>query len=73
MSIAGGLANFVSDDTLIDTTVCMAHRANDHAVDVTDYSRKQRRNDIKHTGLLVVFMQISIDKPILSVKVKFIK
>lgn len=58
MSIAGGLANFVSDDTLIDTAVCMAHRADDHAVDVTDYSRKQRGNDMKHTGLLVFLCKL---------------
>lgn len=41
MSIAGGLANFVRDDTLVDTSMGMAHRADDQAVDVTDYRRKQ--------------------------------
>lgn len=41
MCIAGGLPNFVRDDTLVDTTVCMAHRADDQAVDVTDYKRNQ--------------------------------
>lgn len=42
MSIAGGLANFVRDDTLVDTTMGMAHRADDQAVDVANYRRKQR-------------------------------
>lgn len=42
VSIAGGLANFVRDDALVDATVCMTHRADDQAVDVTDCRRKQR-------------------------------
>lgn len=42
MSIASGLANFVGDDALVDTTVGMAHRADDQAVDVTNYRAKQR-------------------------------
>ncbi len=36
MSIAGGFANFVGDDALVDATVCVAHRSDDQAVDVTD-------------------------------------
>lgn len=47
VSIAGGLANFVRDDTLVDAAVCMTHRANDQAVDVTDCRRKQRRKVMK--------------------------
>lgn len=50
MSIAGGFANFVRDDAFIDTTMCMSHRADDQAVDITDCRRKQRAN-MKHTGL----------------------
>lgn len=51
MSIAGGFANFVRDDAFIDTTMCMPHRADDQAVDIADCRRKQRANNIKHTGL----------------------
>lgn len=36
MSIAGGLAYFIRDDTLVDTTVGVAHRADDQAVDVSN-------------------------------------
>lgn len=52
VSIAGGLANFVRDDALVDATVCMTHRADDQAVDVTVCRRKQRRKVMKCTGQL---------------------
>ena len=42
MSIASGFANFVGDDTLVDATVGMAHRAEDQAVDITNCRMKQR-------------------------------
>lgn len=42
MSIAGGLPNFVRDDTLVDTTVGMAHRADDQAVNITNCNRRKR-------------------------------
>lgn len=42
VSIARSLANFVGDDTLVDAAVCMAHRADDQAVDITDCGRKRR-------------------------------
>lgn len=35
MSIAGSLSYFVRDDTLVDTTVGMAHRADHQVVDVS--------------------------------------
>lgn len=47
MRVAGGLANFVRDDTLVDTTMGMTHRADDQAVDVTDYRRKQGKKGYK--------------------------
>lgn len=47
MSVAGGLSHFVRDDTLVDASMGMAHRADHQAVDVTDYRQKQRRCDGK--------------------------
>lgn len=47
MSIAGGLAYFVRDDTLVDAPVGMAHRADDQAVDVTNCRGEQRRDGEK--------------------------
>lgn len=52
VSIAGGLANFVRDDALVDATVCMTHRADDQAVDVTDCRRKQRRKVMKQNKMV---------------------
>lgn len=52
MSVTGGLADFVRDDTLVDATMRMAHGADDQTVDVTNYRRKQRSKGKKGTGLL---------------------
>lgn len=41
MSIAGGLAHFVRNDTLVDASMGMAHRADDQAVDVTNYRDRE--------------------------------
>lgn len=42
MSVAGGLANFVGDDTLVDASVGVEHAADDQAVDITNYRGEQR-------------------------------
>ncbi|TNN79501.1 hypothetical protein EYF80_010318 [Liparis tanakae] len=42
MSIAGGLANFVGDDALVDASVGVEHGADHQAVDVTNYRGEQR-------------------------------
>lgn len=49
MSIAGGLPNFVRDDTLVDTTVGMAHRADDQAVNITNCNRRKRLGLLRKT------------------------
>lgn len=36
VSVAGGFAHFVGDDALVDTTVCVAHRADDQTVHISD-------------------------------------
>ncbi len=60
MSIARGFANFVGDDAFVDAAVCVTNRTDDQAVDVTDYRRKQSREDMKHTGpKLTVFNRMS--------------
>lgn len=36
MSIAGSFSYFVRDDALVDTTMGMAHRADDQVVDISN-------------------------------------
>lgn len=53
MSIAGGFANFVRDDAFIDTTMCMSHRADDQAVDITDCRRKAESKYQAHQSISI--------------------
>lgn len=52
MSVAGGLADFVRDDTLVDSAVGVAHGADDQAVDVTNYRRERNVYEVGYTGQL---------------------
>lgn len=41
MGVASGLAHFVGDDTLVDTTMGMAHITDDQAVDVSNCRKRK--------------------------------